>query len=96
MTCTSCGATNDAAQKFCGECGARLAVVCGTCGASSPPGRKFCGECGAAMAPGTGGRQPVETRPGRESSSGGSSGPAPGPLPVAERRLVTVLFADLV
>jgi class 3 adenylate cyclase/tetratricopeptide (TPR) repeat protein len=52
MECPSCGHRNAAAQKFCGECGARLtAAPCASCGASNPPGQKFCGECGAALTP---------------------------------------------
>ncbi|MGH7309908.1 MAG: adenylate/guanylate cyclase domain-containing protein, partial [Candidatus Rokuibacteriota bacterium] len=48
--CPRCGHENPAGQKFCGECGARLAARCPSCGAVSPPGQKFCGECGSAIA----------------------------------------------
>jgi class 3 adenylate cyclase/tetratricopeptide (TPR) repeat protein len=77
VTCTACGTENESGRKFCGECGASLALVCPACATPNPPSVKFCGECGkslAASAPNT-----------------GDAGP-----PVAERRLVTVLFADLV
>src|SRR5262249_27469532 len=50
MPCPACGRDNPAGQKFCGECGARLAAVCAGCGAANPPGQKFCGECGRALA----------------------------------------------
>jgi class 3 adenylate cyclase/tetratricopeptide (TPR) repeat protein len=105
VTCANCGAQNDPGQKFCGECGSRLSVACDACGAPNPPGRKFCGECGAGLVAAPG---PV----GAAGVAGGSSvadvaGPetperpasqrrASEALPVAERRLVTVLFADLV
>ena len=49
MICTGCGHDNPPTQKFCGECGARLASRCGACGAPNPPGQKFCGECGQAL-----------------------------------------------
>ena len=49
MICTGCGHDNPPTQKFCGECGARLASRCGACGSSNPPGQKFCGECGQAL-----------------------------------------------
>ena len=51
-TCPECGHENASGQKFCGECGARLASLCPTCGTASPLGQKFCGECGSAVAPG--------------------------------------------
>jgi double zinc ribbon protein len=38
-----CSAESPYGQKFCGECGAALAVVCSSCGTASPPGQKFCG-----------------------------------------------------
>jgi len=78
MPCPSCGTENDPGRKFCGECGAALALVCTACGSPNPPGVKFCGECGTAL--------------------GAQAAPAPSPAatPAAERKLVTVLFADLV
>jgi len=82
-TCSNCGAENPAGQKFCGECGTALAAVCSSCGATNRPGQKFCGECGAALA--------ATVRPAARAPL-----PALQPAPVAERRLVSVLFADLV
>ncbi len=76
MDCPACGTQNEAGRKFCGECGAPLALVCPSCGASNAPGTKFCGECGTGLA-------------------GGAPAAAAG-TPTAERRLVSVLFADLV
>src|SRR5437667_10226189 len=52
MKCPQCQHENLPSMKFCGECGARLAVVCGACGASNAPTQKFCGECGAALTSG--------------------------------------------
>jgi class 3 adenylate cyclase len=80
--CSNCGAENQSGQKFCGECGAALVAACSSCGAANPPGQKFCGECGAQLAPTS---APVET-----------GAPAAPVAPTAERRLVSVLFADLV
>ena len=83
MICSNCAAANEADQKFCGECGARLAAACQACGASNPPGRRFCGGCGTILA-------------GASSDRGAEGSPRPSATPVAERRLVTILFADLV
>ena len=82
--CPVCGAGNPAGQKFCGECGSRLASGCPACGAPIPPGQKFCGECGTPVA--------------SAATRVGAAGEARPPItPTAsERRLVSVLFADLV
>jgi class 3 adenylate cyclase len=83
MRCTSCGSDNDPGRKFCGECGAPLAVTCPACGAPNRPGVKFCGECGALV--------------GHPAAA--ATDPAPAAqreAPETERRLVSVLFADLV
>jgi len=93
MKCPRCQHENPLGQKYCGECGARLAMACTSCGASNPPGQKFCGECGAGL-----GSQAVATSASPESYT---------PRHLAERILtskaalegerkqVTVLFADL-
>jgi class 3 adenylate cyclase/tetratricopeptide (TPR) repeat protein len=78
IACAHCGFENAAGRKFCGGCGAPLALVCSSCGAANDPGMRFCGECGTALA------EDAE-RPA-----------APAPAKTAERRLVSVLFADLV
>ena len=87
MTCPSCGTPNEPGRKFCGECGTKLAAVCGACGTPNPPTARFCGECGT----------PIVGSPaaaGAAQPAAGATPPVDGP--VAERRLVTVLFADLV
>jgi predicted ATPase/class 3 adenylate cyclase len=91
MTCTACGTHNEAGRKFCGECGARLVTACPSCGAPNAPTVKFCGECGTALATEaapTAAHQPDEAANGETTM--------PRPTAVAERRLVSVLFADLV
>jgi class 3 adenylate cyclase/predicted ATPase len=81
IACPRCGAENPAAQKFCGECGSALAGLCASCGATNPPGQKFCGDCGT----------PLDA-----SAAPPAQAPPAATAPVTERRLVSVLFADLV
>jgi class 3 adenylate cyclase/tetratricopeptide (TPR) repeat protein len=82
VVCPNCGHENPAGQKFCGNCGSPLAAVCSSCGNSNPPGQRFCGECGAAL---------FEAGATGQAPAGAQTEPR-----VAERRFVSVLFADLV
>ena len=80
LICPSCGSTNEVGRKFCGECGTSLARACPSCGAPNAPSVKFCGECGTALT----------------ASTAPTASPPSQAVPTAERRLVSVLFADLV
>src|SRR4029077_17667975 len=82
VTCPSCGTENRESRKFCSECGSTLATACPSCGASNEPGEKFCGECGAAL---TESAVAAEPTPATTKAT-----------PAAERRLVSILFADIV
>ncbi|HEY7023551.1 MAG TPA: adenylate/guanylate cyclase domain-containing protein, partial [Candidatus Limnocylindrales bacterium] len=80
MICSTCGTENKPGAKFCNECGVALESGCPNCGAVNKPGAKFCNECGTTLA---------DLAPsGRVAVRTEASG--------SERRLVTVLFADLV
>ena len=94
MDCPSCGHGNAVTMKFCGECGARLAVVCPSCGAASPAGQKFCGECGTSLAPAAArpaARAPQSYTPDHLAERILTSRSALE----GERKQVTILFADL-
>jgi len=78
-------------RKFCGECGAALALACPNCGSPNEPRFKFCGECGASLS----GSAASAVAPGLAASPARIVG-AVTATPVSERRLVSVLFADLV
>ncbi len=86
MICGNCGAENRAGRKFCAECGTALTPPCPSCGAYNEPSEKFCGECGTAL----GGTTPggVAVAPAQKAAA--------APMPQAERRLVSILFVDLV
>jgi len=87
VLCSSCGTANESGRKFCKECGTRLAIACPACSAANAPDAKFCGECGTVLgASGAQAPAPVAA----------TATPAATAAPVAERRLVSVLFADLV
>ena len=92
MICTQCGTPNDVGRKFCIECAARLAAACPNCGTPNPPTAKFCGECATPLAAATDGSPASSAVPA--AIEGGQT--ALPESPVAERRLVSVLFADLV
>ena len=49
MRCESCGTENPTGQRFCGHCGAALALICGSCGATNQPSQKYCGACGTSL-----------------------------------------------
>src|SRR5436305_4789304 len=80
--CRNCGATNRAGAKFCAECGVPQSAACPTCGAAVDGG-KFCAECGTSLA----GTAPVAAP---------AAVVAPAAEPVSERRVVSMLFGDLV
>jgi predicted ATPase/class 3 adenylate cyclase len=80
LTCGRCGTANAAGRKFCTECGAALSAVCPSCGGALDGAEKFCGECGSPLT----------------DAAAATPAPATAPVQAAERRLVSVLFADLV
>jgi class 3 adenylate cyclase len=82
VECDACGAVVTGG-RFCSECGSLLRQVCLSCGAAVTGGR-FCSECGAAL--GSGGGTPPSA----------AVSPPVVVQPVAERRVCSVLFCDLV
>jgi class 3 adenylate cyclase len=85
MTCPNCGQANPLGKKFCSNCGTKLAMACPNCGAALEGSERFCGECGTPVEPA------AATAPSLSASGNG-----PVAAPASERRLVSVLFADLV
>ncbi len=96
MKCPDCQFDNREGVKFCEECGAELELKCPNCKAKIPLGRKFCGECGLKL-----------TEPSEILSIDYSEPQSYTPKFIAdkiltsrssiegERKLVTVLFADV-
>ena len=81
MDCGRCSFDNASGRKFCAECGNPLRGSCLQCGATNEPSAKFCGECGSRLNP--------------DASPGAPNEAARATL-AAERRIVSVLFIDLV
>jgi class 3 adenylate cyclase/tetratricopeptide (TPR) repeat protein len=96
--CPRCHAQNREGARFCRQCGTRLEAACAACGAKVEPGSKFCDSCGASLVAGAA----PATAPSRFASPESYT-----PKHLAEkiltsrsalegeRKLVTVLFADL-
>ena len=96
MKCPVCQFDNREGVKFCEECGAQLDLECPRCNATVPPGRKFCGECGHKLPESSEASDVDFSKPqsytpkfladkiltSRSSIEG-------------ERKIVTVLFADV-
>lgn len=80
MKCPSCTADVSAGSNFCSACGAALRVPCGACGHANAAGSRFCASCGVFLA----------------GSTPASLERAPRSAGLAERRHMTVMFADLV
>src|SRR5216110_2342711 len=95
MKCSKCQQENPPGSNFCVGCGARLGSACASCGMELSAGSRFCNRCGAPVQ--------AETR----ASPRFASPEAYTPKHLAEkiltsrsalegeRKLVTVLFADL-
>jgi class 3 adenylate cyclase len=81
IECANCGTENAAGKKFCRKCGTAIARACPSCSAPVEPDAAFCGECGTSLA---------------AAASTPASPAGVAPAPTAERRICSVLFADLV
>lgn len=99
MNCVQCGCEIQAGFAFCPSCGAKQPKSCPGCGYPCQPDFAFCPQCGTAIAAAPATQKPQQPR----------SQPPPVTIAVAEtssearsdqsadadRRTVTVLFADL-
>ena len=86
MTCSKCGAAAPPNARFCTECGTALQAGCRQCGSPLLAGAKFCAECGT----------PTGVADANGASAASPANTAAPNAPIAERRLVSILFADLV
>lgn len=96
MKCADCGFEALSEFAFCPKCGSRLALACDSCGITCAPDFAFCPRCGARLVKG-GEQQPAAQGVEAEvapADPGGIVGAAEG-TPEADRRPVTVMFADV-
>jgi class 3 adenylate cyclase/tetratricopeptide (TPR) repeat protein len=77
-----CGFQNPPGAQFCASCGQALQVVCLNCGTALPAGFSFCTSCGTPL---------TALHPAQPTAVVHQP-----QQPVAERRLVSVIFCDLV
>ncbi len=84
ILCVSCGEDIPASSRFCPQCGVELGRTCPACGVLTGTQARFCSSCGAPLsAEPPRDQEEVVSPPVREEEGAG-------------RRVVTVLFADLV
>ena len=81
MKCAGCGFEAQSDFIFCPKCGSKLPAACPSCGSPCPSDFAFCPKCGVRLAAVVPAVQPTR------AAEGGTA--------EADRRPVTVLFADL-
>ena len=96
MKCPKCNFENREGAKFCKECGCKMELQCPGCGFQYQPGSKFCDECGHDLraskeAPPIDFSQPQSYTPKFLADKILTTRSSI----VGERKLVTVLFADV-
>ena len=96
MKCPKCQFDNREGAKFCKECGNKLELTCPQCGTAYTPGTKFCDECGQSLveakeAPHIDFTKPQSYTPKHLADKILTTRSAIE----GERKLVTVLFADV-
>src|SRR5579859_3410351 len=82
--CSTCGQEERAGGTFCAGCGAAIVTKCPVCERPVDSVDRYCAGCGAAL---------TTTPTGPLLAA--SVGQAPGTLDPAERKQITVLFADV-
>lgn len=81
MKCPGCDTENEQSFNFCSDCGTPITPSCADCGFGPVEGFRFCPSCGTGL---------------RAEDAIEATQPVPLVKGFGERRLVSVLFADLV
>ena len=82
MECRDCGRALDRDARFCPGCGVVVVSACAECGAELEADARFCKRCGHAVA--------TTPQPARTPATS-----APRAASVRERKVATMLFADI-
>jgi len=85
MKCEGCAFEAPADFSFCPKCGRKLAAHCPACGAEASPEFAFCPRCGSAL----GKQAAADAAPAAQAAA------EPARDAESDRRLATILFADL-
>ena len=107
MRCVACDTELLPGKQFCHACGTRVARTCTTCGSPIAPGFRFCPECGAPAAAESSANATTTTpAPAAADEPAPLARDIPAVLAAkirasqgviaGERKLVTVMFCDLV
>lgn len=108
MRCARCGTESIAGKPFCPGCGARVGQTCVQCGEPVDPGFRFCPACGATVGPpgvaappfagaeSVRAAEPLPPEPAAATTVAVPQRPTGLDVGGGERKLVTVLFCDLV
>src|SRR5262244_590364 len=102
MRCVTCGVELIAGKQFCHACGSRVGARCRGCGAALGPSFRFCPDCGLKLVadedegPPPPTADPLERLLARRNAGGAPQAVASLAPVAGERKLVTVLFCDLV
>src|SRR5215470_19356487 len=92
MTCAGCGFAAPSDFAFCPRCGTKLPKACPGCGFACSAEFAFCPRCGAAL----GAPAPASPVGAGAPAATGAATRTPAPAePEGDRRVVTVLFADV-
>ncbi|HUG37844.1 MAG TPA: adenylate/guanylate cyclase domain-containing protein, partial [Candidatus Limnocylindrales bacterium] len=99
MNCAACGTDNREGARFCHECGGALEQRCPRCGVAVVPEWKFCEACGTRVGGASAGPEPPP--PNARAATAETPPHLAAKILAArlaladERKVVTVLFADL-
>ena len=109
MICLACHYTNEDDARFCEQCGQSLNITCPSCGSPANAGARFCRHCGQPLlpspSPAPAGAALPPPRPPSLDERLDRCALSPAHLAdkilanrgrlAGERKLVTVLFADI-
>jgi class 3 adenylate cyclase/tetratricopeptide (TPR) repeat protein len=96
LKCSKCQFENREGARFCLECGSKLEIICRSCGKSLPPDAKFCDQCGEPSQARKDSPPVDYTRPQSYTPKHLADKILTTRTSIeGERKLITVLFADV-